>query len=198
MSALLADLADAAQDAGRQRAAASRLLRNAAARASRRGLSQRAIGRAMGRSQPEVRRLLSYSASADANGQPRRWMTARSAAAEIAERSAEGDDAGALRMLLQSLHHLDQLTDREDIDEWEVEPAPLRDARFDTLLRALTARTFTRLGRETPAWARSIAPLAQEWIIPRTPSRRARARRETPAELASLNIFLTEDDLTTL
>lgn len=198
MSTLLAELAETADAAGRQRAAASRMLRNAVGRAARSGLSQRTIGRAMQRSQPEIRRLLAHSASHDAAGRPRRWMTARSTAAAISERTAQSDDAGALRMLLQGLHHLEQLTDTEDIEEWAVEPAPLADARFDTLLRALAAQTMARLGHEIPHWTQLTTPLSQEWVIPRTPSQRARARRETPAGLAELNIFLTEQDLMTL
>ena len=198
MSTLLADLAETADTAARQRAAASRMLRDAVGRAVRSGLSQRTIGRAMQRSQPEIRRLLSHSASHDAAGRPRRWMTARSTAAEIAERTAHRDDAGALRMLLQGLNHLGQLTDPEDIEEWAVEPTPLADARFDTLLRALAAQTMARLGHEIPHWTQLTTPLAQEWVIPRTPSQQARARRETPADLADLNIFLTEQDLMTL
>lgn len=111
---------------------------------------------------------------------------------------ARGDETTAFKMLIQALDHLTSLRDPRDIAEWGVEPAPIKDPRFDTLLRALTKRTLVQLDLDVPECAESATRLEHEWLIPRAPSRRARAKRESPPELAALNVFVTENDLTTL
>ncbi|MQA62104.1 MAG: hypothetical protein GEU86_11510 [Actinophytocola sp.] len=57
-SDLLVSLANVAAEVDRQRAEASEMLRQAVGQATDRGLTQKQIARAIGRSQPEVSRLI--------------------------------------------------------------------------------------------------------------------------------------------
>ncbi|QGH69054.1 hypothetical protein [Pseudactinotalea sp. HY158] len=192
------ELLTAARTAGLMRAEASRLLRNTAARAARGGMSQRRIAQAMGRSQPEIHRLVTASELRDAHGEKRRWMTARSSAEATREALVAGDESRAMRMLIQGIEHLRGLGEPEDIAEWSVEPRQIPDARFDALLRVLAARALRVMGEAVPEWATDVRALSEPWVIPQTTSQRARALEETPSELAELGIYATEADLSTL
>ena len=185
-----------AREVDAQRTAASRTLRATAAAAARAGMTQRQIAQLMGRSQPEVRRLMHASAARDSAGRPRRWMTARSAADAITTELAAGDELMAFKMTIQARDHLRTLTDADDIAEWAIEPAPIRDRRFDTFLRAIARRTCIELGLPTPDWA-TPERLESEWVMTNLTSRYARTKRNTPTDLAALNIFVTENDLAT-
>ena len=97
---------------------------------------------------------------------------------------------------IQARDHLRTLTDADDIAEWAIEPAPIRDRRFDTFLRAIARRTCIELGLPTPDWA-TPERLESEWVMTNLTSRYARTKRNTPTDLAALNIFVTENDLAT-
>ncbi|WP_159810165.1 hypothetical protein [Cellulomonas citrea] len=180
----------------RQRADASRRLRSAIAAALRQGRTQRDLAAELDRSQPEIHRLATTSAPKDAAGRPRTWMTARSAADAARRELADGDPMMAFRMLTQALDHLSALEDADDVAEWAVTPAPIRDERFDTLLLALTRRAFDARGLRHPDWA-TPHRLPTPWVLAATPARAERVRASTPPDLAALNLFVSAKDLVT-
>lgn len=127
---------------------------------------------------------------------PRSWMTARSAVEAIRDELAAGDERMALRMLVQSLDHLRALED-SDVAQWSADPGEIGDRRWGTLMRAVARRTLAELGHPVPAWCADVQPLTEPWVITSLPSRRERVVRATPADLAALNIYVTEADLRT-
>lgn len=171
---------------------ASRERRGMIAAAARGGATQAAIADAIGSSQPEVNRLLRDSSARDAAGLPRRWMTARVAAAEVERALRGGDELMAFKMIIQARDHLRTLADAEDVAEWSVEPPRIRDPRFDTLLRRVAAAEF---GREAPAWTEA-EPLREPWIVAR-PRNARRVLEEGDPQLRALNIFMMAEELTT-
>ena len=187
-----------AEHADRLRAQGSRQLRALAADAARMGLGLRESARALGRSHPEVKRLRTTVAATDSLGTPRRWMTAREAATNVEKELATGDEVMAFRMIVQARDHLRSLSTTEDIEEWGVTPMPLSDTRWDTLLRAVAARTLREMGRPLPTWTRDIDPLPEAWLVLGLEHRRKRTAAATPPDLADLGILLTENDLVTM
>lgn len=191
VSQIASDLTTAA----RVRREANRQVRDTVASAYRKGLPQRQIATLLDVSQAEVYRLLHSSAARNAEGRRRTWMTARDASKAASQEIAQDDDLMAFKMMVQARDHLLSLTG-DDIAEWSVEPPPIADVRFDTLLRALARRTFAALGRQAPSWA-SSAPPDEPWVPHPFSSGRARAMHEAPQDLAALGIFITEEDLVT-
>ena len=70
------------------------------------------------------------------------------------------------------------------------------DVRWDTLLLALVQRTCQMRHLIQPDWARPKRR-AEPWYIDETPALRHWTRKRTPADLASLNIFVDANSLTT-
>lgn len=179
-----------------RRAQDHRELRSALAVASRAGLSQRAIAESIGKSQPEVRRLIAASAARTAQGARRTWMTARSAVDAVTRELRHGDEVMALKMLIQAMVHLRGLEDPDDIAEWAVTPARIPHEGFEALLQALTLREFRALGMAAPSWA-DPSPLRQDWVLAAVPGREGLVRARTPDFLASLGVYVSDRDLVT-
>src|SRR5690606_33417154 len=149
------------------------------------GLSQRQIAAAVGRSQPEVARILREIRSAD-----RTWMTARDAAGAIRRELAAGDEDFALRMLIQAIDDFRHLDGPSDITEFLRRPEPTGDHRWDTLVAGAVARACRLRGLPAPKWTRR-RPLATWWF----PGNgggilAARTMQRTPVDLERLGIYL--------
>ncbi len=180
----------------RQRARASRELRSLLGGVARDGLSQRALASLIGRSQPEVRRLITTSAARAADGGSRTWMTARSATDAAARELRSADEMMAFKMIVQAIEHLRGLRDPDDIAEWAVTPARVPHDGLDTLLQVLTQRAYRAKGLPVPEWAQPRA-LADEWVLTALPSRAPRVKARTPDYLADLRVYVSEQDLVT-
>jgi len=124
-------------------------------------------------------------------------MTARSAVEAIRDELAAGDETMALRMAVQALDHLRALEGTADVAVWSAAPGTIGDRRWDTLWRAVTRRTLLEFGHPVPTWCAHVERLPEPWIITSLPLRRERVVRGTPADLAALNICVTEADLRT-
>jgi len=192
------DLRSRVRAADHLRATGARQLRSVAADAARLGLGLRESARALGRSHPEIKRLRTSVAAQDHSGAPRRWMTARTTVEAVQEELSAGDELMAFKMVVQGCDHLARLDNPDDVEEWAVTPMPIPDARYDTLLRALTARTMRAKKLPVPTWARDIAPLTPPWLVLGLEHRRERTVAATPEDLAALGIWVTENDLVTL
>lgn len=105
--------------------------------------------------------------------------------------AVEKDPVFALRLLTQSIRDGEALGELPRHD-WEVAPTPLPDRGWDTLFRALYARTIP--DAERPSWM-AAEPLPQPWFVSQYPVLRERALRNTSDDLRALNIFIDERSL---
>ena len=151
----------------------------------RHGLSQRRIAALIGRSQPEVGRILREIEAAR-----RPWMTARDAAAAIKAELQRGDDDFALRILIQAINDLRDLSAPDDIEDFLRRPRPTGDRRWDTLLAAAVARACRKRGLTAPAWTRR-QPLESWWFpLDGGGILAARTMQRTPIDFSRLGIWL--------
>lgn len=151
----------------------------------RRGLSQRRIAELIGRSQPEVGRLLREI------GEPARtWMTARRMSEAIKDELQGGDEDFALRTLIGAINDFRGLSDPAEIQEFLRRPRPTGDRRWDTLLAAAVAQACRRRGEAAPKWTRR-APL-ESWWFPAEGGGilAARTMARTPIDFSRLGIWL--------
>lgn len=151
----------------------------------RRGFSQRRLAALIGRSQPEVGRLLR-----DVDRPARTWLTARGAAEAIKGELSHGDDDFALRTLIGAITDFRGLLDPADIQEFLRRPRPTDDRRWDTLLAASVARACRRRGITAPKWTHR-APL-RSWWFPAGGGGilAARTMARTPIDFSRLGIWL--------
>lgn len=151
----------------------------------RHGLSQRRIAALVGRSQPEVGRILRETEAARQS-----WMTARSAADAIKAELQGGDDDFAFRMLVQAITDFRALSRPVDIDDFLRRPRPTGDRRWDTLLAAAVARSCRKRGITPPTWTRR--PPLESWWFPLDGGGLLAARtvQRTPIDFARLGIWL--------
>lgn len=107
----------------------------------------------------------------------------------------EGDEDFALRLVLQAR---DDLSDPAHSDAlvrrvWRQRGRPIKDARFDVLLRAVVAH---ELKDDAPDWALD-ARLEGDWVVPDPFRDDAEVRAQTPGWLARTGIFIAERGLVT-
>lgn len=179
------------------RARAHRQLRSLLASAARAGRSERDLAAELGKSQPEIHRLLTASTARAADGSRRTWMTARDAVAHAKAELRAGHELEAFKMIVQALNHLGTLDHPDDIAEWAVTPTPIPHPGLDTLLQALTRRAFQTTRTQPPGWA-DPRPLTSEWVLAALPAFAQRVKKATPPWLAELNVYVSERDLITL
>ncbi|GGC00896.1 hypothetical protein [Cellulomonas carbonis] len=171
--------ADALVERGR------RQLLDAVVSARAAGFSQREIAAVVGRSQPEVARLLRMHRQA-----LRPWMTARDAALAIRHELHRGDEDFALRMLVQAVDDFRGLEAPADVADFLRRPPGTGDRKWDTLLGAVVARECRRRDVAAPRWTRR--PPLESWWFPVTGGGvlAARTMARTPVDLARLGIWL--------
>ena len=101
------------------------------------------------------------------------------------------DPIYALRLLTQAVAEIsgEQQLARDEID---IAPTPLPSREWDTLMRAMFARTLP--ARSRPAWMKT-EPLPEPWFVSQYAVLRERARNNTSADLSALNIFIDERSL---
>lgn len=129
-------------------------------------------------------------------------MTPESTARAVNDALADGDrTAMALRLVLQARDDLRDGTaavragHRADwLAAWQDRARPIRDHRYDTLLRAVVAH---ELGEDAPGWARG-ARLSRDWVLPDPFRDPGTVREQTPDWLAAARIFIAERGLSTV
>ena len=105
---------------------------------------------------------------------------------------AKKDATFALRLLTHATKELSENADELDRSEIELPPTPLPDKRWDTLMRAQYAHAIPRGKR--PTWTKATK-LPEPWFVSEFPALREKAKRNTPAYLRQLNIFIDERSL---
>lgn len=101
------------------------------------------------------------------------------------------DHTFALRLLTQATQELNEHPEAFEPTDLEIAPTPLPDRRWDTLMRALYARSFPK---HKPAWVKP-EKLAEPWFVSQFPSLQERAKKNTSEDLRRLNIFIDERSL---
>ena len=99
----------------------------------------------------------------DAPMATKHFLTARTAAASMARKLAEHDEATALRIAIQSLDHFRHARTRAEIQDFLRAPATTGDDRWDTLLATAIAWDAKRRKIRPPAWTRKPT-LHEEWL----------------------------------
>lgn len=182
LEAEIAERARGADDLVRQGRAQ---LRQVVLDGHRLGFSQRRIAALIGRSQPEVGRLLH-----EVDGLAPTWLTARGAAEAIKGELSHGDHDFALRTLIGAVNDLRGLQDPAEIQDFLRRPRPTGDRRWDTLLAASVSRACRRRGITVPKWTHR-APL-ESWWFPAGGGGilAARTMARTPIDFSRLGIWL--------
>ncbi len=117
---------------------------------------------------------------------PRPPLTVADGARCIARELEAGDIVFALRLLAFTVA---DVRTRDDFEVTFAEPPSTGDHQWDTLLAGVFAREATARGETPPAWTQ-VPPLDDTWWPEEISDQALRERyiRETPAELAALNI----------
>ena len=104
------------------------------------------------------------------------------------------DDEFALRLLMKTVA---SILRRDDLrDAFLAEPPEILPAKWDRLFKGSIAYALRKQGLQPPAWTRA-AKLRSEWY-PSNPSTSAYTeltKKQTPPELARVNVFLREKTL---
>jgi transcriptional regulator with XRE-family HTH domain len=192
-------------------------IRQLAAARRRRRLSQTQVAHFLGTTQSAIARLES------AGSDPRIGTIARYAevvgmelsvtplskqpslartGAEIGAELAHGDNATALRHVIQFLDDVESLPPELRQEAVRDEPERLPDRRWDALLGGIAEYASLRFGFDTPGWAAAPSRfLRRFWFVIEDVLRRpapglaAVAFARTPAPLASRGVFLDADSL---
>ncbi|MFB9313953.1 helix-turn-helix domain-containing protein [Nocardioides plantarum] len=126
-------------------------------------------------------------------------MSAPDTASAMLQHGAAGDQDWVWRMLLQGRDHLAMILGDGDetlTGSWEAEPGSAGSMEWDTLLAALAAHEYERVGREAPAWTRAER-LEVSWMPEHPFLSPDRVAAQTPDWLRILNIFVPARDLVT-
>lgn len=164
-------------------------LEDACLDAFERGLTQRDISREVGRSQPEVARLISRARQR----RDRRWLTAAESARLIADELRAGDEDFALRLVRTMLDTFRGLS-RQDRDVFLSERPRIGDRRWDTLVRASLGWACREQDHPAPSWTR-VEALDRLWFIRPERALAGRLIQRTPSELAIVGIFIDAESL---
>ncbi|MGV8883971.1 MAG: helix-turn-helix domain-containing protein [Microbacteriaceae bacterium] len=125
-------------------------------------------------------------------GDSSRYAPYRVAEAMTDSLLVKNDPTFALRLLTHSAQEIRDNPDSLSRAQLEIAPTPLPHPGWDTLMRAIYARSMP--SSFTPAWTRTER-LAEPWYVSQFPALRERAKRSTPDYLRRLNIFIDERSL---
>lgn len=165
-------------------------LEDAVLKAFEDGYTQREISREVGRSQPEVARLIQRARQR----RDRRWLTAAETARLVGAELRSGDAGFALRLVRTMLDTLRKLG-REDRALFLAERPSTGNRRWDTLVRASIAWVCRELDHPAPPWTR-VDALDGLWFIRPERALAGRQVQRTPSELAIVGIFIDAESLT--
>jgi hypothetical protein len=154
------------------------------------GQSQRQISREVGRSQPEVARLIQRARQR----RDRRWLTAAESARLVAAELRTGDEGFALRLVRTMLDTLRRIGP-EDRTLFLAERPGTGNRRWDTLIRASIGWVCRELDHPAPTWTR-VDALDRLWFIRPERALAGRLVQRTPSELAIVGIFIDAESLT--
>lgn len=168
---------------------ARRALEDAILDGAENGLSQRQISARVGRSQPEVKRLLDRARSRSSRG----WPTAAEYAAAVGDELAAGDEDFALRLVVGALGVFRQL-DVDATGTFLAERPHTGSHRWDVLYRAAMGWVARERGIPAPSWTRPPA-LATWWFVRPEPALAGRAMQRTPVELALVGVWIDAESL---
>ena len=163
------------------------MLREAIVDAAAEGMTQREIAAVVGRSQPEIARHLRVAT--------RTFRTAPEIAQAMTAHLVHGDEAQALRVMLDGVNALPTLTARGDIRAFLTAPRSTGDARWDTLLATAVAYRSRKAGLQAPRWTWR-PPLGQFWWPAGEEAARAQTMRRTPIDFKRLGIWFDERNFT--
>jgi len=130
-----------------------------------------------------------------ANGH-RWWATVPDIATTVRQELAAGDEAMALRLLLDAVNRIPLVVALDRLDEMIAAPASTGDERWDGLLAASVRYHLRRLGLTAPEWT-ARDPLPTMWWPAGRGSRAAMAMGSTPVEFRRLGIWFDERNFTT-
>jgi hypothetical protein len=153
------------------------------------GQTQRQISREVGRSQPEVARLIQRAR----RRRDRRWLTAAESARLVADELRSGDEGFALRLVRTMLDTFRSLG-REDRAHFLAERPSTGDRCWDTLIRAAIGWVCREAGHPAPQWTR-VAALDRLWFLRPERALAGRLLQRTPSELAIVGIFIDAESL---
>ncbi len=165
-----------------------RLLVEVVHEASEQGMSQRQVAALVGRSQPEVARLLAKP--------PRTVPTVGQVAERMADLVAEGHEHQALRVMLDGVNRLPAPGSPAEARASLRRPASTGDSRWDALLAAAVAYRARLAGVRVPTWT-AVPPLRQFWWPAGERAGRAMAMKRTPVEFKRLGIWFDERNFRT-
>lgn len=153
------------------------------------GQTQREISREVGRSQPEVARLISRARQR----RDRRWATAADSARLIAGELHSGDENFALRLVRAMLDTFRGL-DPDDREAFLSERPRTGDRRWDTLVRASLGWACREARHPAPDWTR-VEALERLWFVRPERALAGRLIQRTPSELAIVGILIDAESL---
>ncbi|MCW2814409.1 MAG: hypothetical protein JWN84_1864 [Nocardioides sp.] len=177
------------------------------------GMSQAAFARALGTSPPRLSTYLS------GHTRPSAWwcfravrlaraldtaarhglMSAPATAVAMSQRGNAGETDWVWRMLLQGRDHLTTILSGEDETlrgAWEAEPGSAGSLEWNTLLAAIAAQEYERLGLDAPGWTR-VEPLETPWMPEHPFLSPTRVEAQTPQWLRRLNVYVPARDMVT-
>lgn len=180
----LAERIQVAETASRR---ARREIEDAVLEAVLSGRSHRDVAAEIGRSQPEVSRLVKRAR------QRRQMPTVSDVGLDIADSLDAGDEDLAFR-LVRTL--VEELTSADDSTLTRLTTSPPRTGsrRWDTLVAGATAWVFHLRELPAPAWTQ-VEPLERFWMVRPEPALAARLLQRTPSELAVLGVWIDADSL---
>lgn len=125
------------------------------------------------------------------------WPTVAETAAAVRDELDAGDEAMALRLMLDGVNQLADAARAGRVDEALEPPGGLGDERWDTLLAASVRYVARRVGFAAPPWT-VRAPLDSWWWPAGEHARAAMTVQQTPIELKRLGIWFSERNFVTL
>lgn len=177
------------------------------------GMTQAGFARSLGTSGPRLSTYLSGQtrpsawfclrahrlASDLATTRSQGLMSAPDTASAMREHLVAGRAEWVWRMLLQGRDHLALILNEGEqggIGSWEADPGTTGSAQWDTLLGALVASEFERVGLMAPAWS-GVTRLEEAWMPEHPFLDPEQIKARTPDWLRELNIYVPARDLVT-
>jgi len=125
---------------------------------------------------------------------PRAWATVPETAAAVADELRRGDEAMALRLLLDGVNRLPLAATAHALEAALAEPVTTGDVRWDTLLGGCVQWHCRRLGVAPPRWSRKET-LGTWWWPAGERALRAQTMQRTPIDFRRLGIWFDARNL---